>query len=655
MTPAGRILILLALGGALALPSPARSQIIDALDGRWSMAPPSSPARSPFRPGCASTFDAEYHEILFSGGSWNGSPLTGTWGRAFADTDPWIDLSSILPLPSPGAGGSMALLDPFSLLLLIPGETGKPLTREYQVAVVYPDPLAVALRFPERRLSTWVASLPDSFTPRVRAAICAPPASGAAYLFGGRGATGPGFGATPEFFDDLWLCDELRWSRVPARGEVPPRRCGATLVCDALRRRLLLFGGESPAGTGTVVLGDTWAYSLADSTWTRLDAGGPRRTRHAAFYDPIRNRMVVFGGSDSTRTVRSDVWALDLAGGHGWRLLAPAGPVPPPMPEPAAAYDPTSDRFLVFGGASNSGLLGPEGETWFLDFGQTAVPRVDCNVPARALPAGSFVFHADVASLLDPGFRALLFVTRTSAPNWTWVLTARSFPDGTRSADFTFDVAESASGPDTLQAGVFFPLVPTGRVPCQCVLQVPRLVTAARAMPDPGGARLEWDTDEPAMSAANVERRVDEGDWSVIGGVQGGAGLLRFFDADVDSDHVYDYRLTLEVEGHSIHRGTVHFDFASTLPAGPGFALAGLRPNPARAAQGVIAYELPDAAPAALEMFDLRGRRILRQEVGGVPAGPRQVGIPPDVPPGLYFIRLSHGGRRIVRRACILE
>jgi hypothetical protein len=68
------------------------------------------------------------------------------------------------------------------------------------------------------------------------------------WVFGGRGADG-------KTLDDLWTLDleTITWQQVPAAGDGPEGRAGATLVADPARSRLLLFGG-----VGAAALADTW-------------------------------------------------------------------------------------------------------------------------------------------------------------------------------------------------------------------------------------------------------------------------------------------------------------------------------------------------------------------------------------------------------------
>src|SRR5262245_63283536 len=111
---------------------------------------------------------------------------------------------------------------------------------------------------------------------------------------------------------------------------------------------MVVFGGDD--GTSR---NDVWALSLSGSpAWSALAPAGslpPVRYSHTAIYDPVRDRMVVFGGSDGTSRL-NDVWALSLAGSPAWSALSPAGSPPSARGGHTAIYDPVRDRVVEFGG-----------------------------------------------------------------------------------------------------------------------------------------------------------------------------------------------------------------------------------------------------------------------------------------------------------------
>jgi hypothetical protein len=87
------------------------------------------------------------------------------------------------------------------------------------------------------------------------------------------------------------------------------------------------------------------------------------------------------------------------------------------------------------------------------------------------------------------------------------------------------------------------------------------------------------------------------------------------------------------------------------------FALEGARPNPAHRARLAIAFTLPTSERATLELIDVSGRRLAREEVGALGAGPHLVGFDHarSLAPGLYMVRLTQGTRVRTIRTVLLD
>jgi hypothetical protein len=96
---------------------------------------------------------------------------------------------------------------------------------------------------------------------------------------------------------------------------------------------------------------------------------------------------------------------------------------------------------------------------------------------------------------------------------------------------------------------------------------------------------------------------------------------------------------------------------AAVDDAGPlRLALQGARPNPATSAIRVW-FTLPTNEPATLEVVDVAGRRMLRREIGTLGPGSHSVTLDtaPMLSPGLYFLRLSQGTRRLTDRVVVMR
>jgi hypothetical protein len=162
--------------------------------------------------------------------------------------------------------------------------------------------------------------VPGSPPPRVRAAMAWSSASSQVLLFGGR-ATGPASLSIPrtgvdpdgppypdnmatDLLNDTWTYDGARWTPVATGTTSPPAVEGAQLLYDTRRDVFVLVGGHSAGETPPAIdrLG-IWEFDGTD--WTQklapADTAQPPsiRTRYgaSAFYNPVRQRITIFGGT----------------------------------------------------------------------------------------------------------------------------------------------------------------------------------------------------------------------------------------------------------------------------------------------------------------------------------------------------------------------
>jgi hypothetical protein len=174
--------------------------------------------------------------------------------------------------------------------------------------------------------------------------------------------------------NELWTLDleTRRWTQILPAGPLPPPREDHSLVLDERNDELVLFGGEDGSTTGA-----TWIYDIAANRWQDIThASAPALEGHVAIHDPRGRRMVVFGGMHQDKARKDDkvledeTWVLDLdrdSPSHGtWARLAVGETRPSARREHRGVYDPVGGRMIVFGGRrrSKTSFLN---DTWILD------------------------------------------------------------------------------------------------------------------------------------------------------------------------------------------------------------------------------------------------------------------------------------------------
>lgn len=251
------------------------------------------------------------------------------------------------------------------------------------------------------------------------------PARNRILVFGGYGLHYPDTG-TYEYLNDVWelsLSDTPHWTELFPAGQAPSGRLAGAAVYDPMRQRFVGFGGTIDAPV------DTWVLDLsADPAWDSLTAEGPRPNGGwgmTSAYDAKRDRMLIFGGSTSDGYYGSnnDVWELDLRGVPQWHELAPQGDRPGARRSGASVYDPLRDRMVIYGGFDampwSDQFLG---DAWALDF--TADPPAWTALnPSGPTPVGRDGVPAAYDPLHDRmivygGFDGLDFLSDTQFLSW---------------------------------------------------------------------------------------------------------------------------------------------------------------------------------------------------------------------------------------------
>jgi hypothetical protein len=166
-------------------------------------------------------------------------------------------------------------------------------------------------------------------------------------LFGGRNEVG-------NYLSDAYQLNGNEWQAIAV--QAPTALYASSMAYDSVRNQLVLFGGFNGQATQ-----ETWTLKndAGVSTWNQKTFNGPsERNGHSMAYDPVRKRVVLFGGRDDSNVFLGDTWEWN---GTHWVSVNSSGPA---RAFSSIAFD--SQSLVLFGGADDAGI---QGDTWTLGDG----------------------------------------------------------------------------------------------------------------------------------------------------------------------------------------------------------------------------------------------------------------------------------------------
>ncbi len=190
--------------------------------------------------------------------------------------------------------------------------------------------------------TTWSQANPSS-SPSARDGVqmAYDQATSTTYLFGGyNGST---------YLGDTWAFNGTTWTQLAPATSPAPRGAGV-MAYDAALGKVVMFGG----GNSTATLGDTWAFD--GTNWTQLSTTGPSaRIIPGMAYDSSvgggsSGDLVLYGGEDATNTVLGDTWLYTAS---GWVQASPAH-FPGLRAGEGMAFDSVLDRIVFYGGSDST-------------------------------------------------------------------------------------------------------------------------------------------------------------------------------------------------------------------------------------------------------------------------------------------------------------
>ncbi len=199
------------------------------------------------------------------------------------------------------------------------------------------------------------------------------------------------------------------WKQIPKAGSWPAARKDATLIWIPHRSQFLLYGGDDGGMTNNR-FDDLWYLTLDvaldTATWQLLTPGGvqaPAQSSACVVYDPAAHRLILYGGetADGVDVATTYQYLLDT---NVWQQDTTTGTPPSGESFAQCAWDPVSQRVLLYGGQQNGGVpLGaiatydPDAHVW-------ATPQIVSGSPGDRSDGGA-VYIASLGGMLWYGGR----------------------------------------------------------------------------------------------------------------------------------------------------------------------------------------------------------------------------------------------------------
>ena len=605
------------------------------------------------RYGHTTIYDPVGDRIILFGGfnGYEGKARKDTWALNLGGVPSWTLVLAGEP-SLPGRLGHSAAYDPVHHRMLIYGGW------EWD----QPEP------------STWALSLnstpewaPVAGPPRWRSGHSAiyDPFRHRMLIFGGR--VDP---SNPPL-SDTWAfnLDDLRWELLLPSGQPPPPRADHSAIYDPVRDRMIVFGGANSDSS-------VWALSLSGiPSWSQISFSGVEhpqgRNDHAAVYDPVRDRMLIFGGMIPYEThvcvypqvqaqYLHDMWALDLSGTPTWAFL---GYATSQFEGHSAIYEPDSDRVIAFGGhATEVYSCGPDcctSATTFANLLQ-ALPAVDNSEWQTLVPANTPPTPRSESSIIYDPFRKRVVAfggfDQNGSLNETWAI------DLAPNLDWhELSPAGNAPGPSAGHAAIYDPNSDAMWV--YSAAGAGTIANLSWARPTPifvsllstevtwELVRLKWALAGQGTTVS-LFRNIGRG-WTFQDHLTSDdKGFIAYEDRNVAPSTQYGYRLGIQDGDQMVFGGETWLSTNEVT----GLALEEVQPNPVDRELS-LTFLLPNTQPATIEVVDVTGRAVLRRDVGFLGSGRHTITLHEvaGYPAGVYFVRLRRNGQSVTAKTIIIH
>lgn len=208
------------------------------------------------------------------------------------------------------------------------------------------------------------------------------------------------------------------WTQLAPTGTPPAARTGHTATYDSVNDRMTIFGGTNGTKTLSDSWVLTSANGVGTPSWQNIKVSGtaPSLSYHSAVYDQALNRMYVFAGNSSADKLQTNSHAFTLVSANGisstgirWILGGPAVRYSQSM-----FYDSSTNSLFVYGGQHSKTNIN------FSDYWQASNVIGSSSLiwglqrPAGTLPSARFGHTGEYDSTSN---RMMLFGGATGFPS----------------------------------------------------------------------------------------------------------------------------------------------------------------------------------------------------------------------------------------------
>jgi hypothetical protein len=161
-----------------------------------------------------------------------------------------------------------------------------------------------------------------------------------------------------------------------------------------------------------------------------------------------------------------------------------------------------------------------------------------------------------------------------------------------------------------------------------------------------------WFTSDGVGRTAPVYRQLANQDWAAVGvGVADGSGYISFVDQNPPAGRV-GYGVGVNGSAGVGIEGEMWVN----VPVAEQFGIEVVGGNPIRDGRLVAELAVPEAGIARVAVLDASGRQVIAREFN-VDAGRNavDVGEGQSLRPGVYWLRLTHGGSSKATRVVVLK